>query len=154
MNITPLSEISHTFPAGTYWIGDPCYIYPDPEWGDFVHKIYEGTESMSYGKDSNGAICEYKGNNFFICATAHGDGCYPVAKKFGEIGKCFVDAGLLSLIPIELAESWPTWKENIELGTVIVADRPFKIKVFGDRKRPGNWEFLDYTVLTDLEEED
>jgi len=150
IKITPILFIDPKFEKGQYWIGDLCYIYPDDFWSDYVEEAFEGTNGR--GKDWQGAILEYNGIKVFTCNTCYGDGCYPVRKNGQVIGQCGVDAGMLSLVPVSLAQTWPEWKEKKELGIIIDVEKDFTIEVFGEQKRKGNWRFLDYDVITDYEE--
>ena len=77
------------FPAGTYYIGDPCYVI-NKDWLDVL-------EQNSYFDDD---IQEQKVKGFDVAigATKHGDGLYS-DNFFNEYG---VDAGLIGIVPKEL----------------------------------------------------
>lgn len=81
---------------GKYLVVDPCYIYPDDDWSDF---------GDIYFKTGDGEI-ETKYGNFFVCGTAYGDGSYQLKRGGAVIGTMGVDAGLLSVIPLEILKKW------------------------------------------------
>lgn len=78
-----------TLKAGTYYIGDPCYIFEE-SWG----KVLDNTK---YFKDDTAKLFD---NDFFCSSTAHGDGL------FEDQNGCEypVDAGCISCLPISLIE--------------------------------------------------
>lgn len=115
----------NTLPAGVYFIGDPCYVIPDEEWGDLLDatlyfNLYPSEEVMdSSGKynnkeDQNGVFL-WKSHKMGVSSTAYGDGSYA-----SSIGVDFgVDAGLLGAIPMELVDPKLDAKELARLGTVV-----------------------------------
>lgn len=72
------------FKKGTYYVGDPCYIF-DESWD----KILNDTEYFEKPLIINNEIG-------IAGSTAHGDGCYT-----DNHGKSYiVDAGLIGVMPI------------------------------------------------------
>ena len=62
-----------TLPAGTYWLGDPCYVVGKPyeKWHDLV--------AVFYGKDKNVPhteirVVELDGQKMVWSGTNYGDG--------------------------------------------------------------------------------
>ena len=85
-------------PAGKYWIGDPCYVFPNegPMGGKWDELLDEANffEDVSYAELDNGEI------KVWAASTAYGDGVYG-----GSNGKLFpVDAGLLGIVPQETVD--------------------------------------------------
>jgi hypothetical protein len=75
--------------AGTYVIGDPCYLF-DESWVDILveNNFFETDNPKIDGKD------------IFVHRTYYGDGTYKDDDSF-----CYdVDAGLIGVLPIELIE--------------------------------------------------
>lgn len=77
-------------PAGTYYVGDLCYVMDDTEWADFCkatihgHTVLDGERVMSDGR------------LFASYGTAYGDGVYR-----DEQGREYpVDAGLIGCINV------------------------------------------------------
>lgn len=66
-----------------YYLGDPCYVIPDDEWGDFC-------DIMRY----DGEDFEYKGETCRVVGTG-GD---------GDFGGLSVDAGIIGVIPVSLCD--------------------------------------------------
>jgi len=76
--------------AGTYWVGDLCYLIEDREDWDQVVKFMFENDKPKYG------VFTLKGAKGAIFGTAYGDGCY--SDNFGnEYG---VDSGTLGLFPV------------------------------------------------------
>lgn len=90
----------HVFPAGKYYIGDPCYlISKDEDWKKVGEDTgWFGFDSVAPGYDDG--IFQWNGRTCFASGTAYGDGLYYVTphEEYGdyEIG---VDAGLIGIIP-------------------------------------------------------
>lgn len=149
------SPVSQTFKKGKYLVGDLCYVYPDDEWSDYVN---ENFKNARYGEDIAGAILTYNGIDIFTCATAYGDGEYPVIQDGKEIGSFGVDAGMTALIPLELAKTWPEYENKKDSYVLIKLNKDFEIEVFGDKTRPGNWKIDNgvdnFEVLTDYDEDE
>lgn len=78
------------FKAGTYYIGDPCYVIQDNDenWDQFLQNYYNHQ-------------AEFKGFPVFVEETYFGDGSY--VDNVNGI-QHFVDSGLLSVMPIELVQ--------------------------------------------------
>lgn len=66
-----------------YYLGDPCYVIPDDEWGDFCNIIRDDGEDF-----------EYKGETCRVIGTG-GD---------GDFGGLSVDAGIIGVIPVSLCD--------------------------------------------------
>ena len=148
-NLTLVSQNpkDFNFPKGKYIILDLCYIYSDIEWSDFCNKSFEKSGCSA---DIKGCVWEYNGIKFFTCRTAFGDGCFPIKKGNKILGHCGVDAGLLALVPLELARTWPEYDSKGNLGIKIEVNKYFTIQTFGKNEvRPGNWKFLNYKVITE-----
>lgn len=66
-----------------YYLGDPCYVIPDAEWGDFCSIMRDDGEDF-----------EYKGETCRVVGTG-GD---------GDFGGLSVDAGIIGVIPVVLCD--------------------------------------------------
>jgi len=66
-----------------YYLGDPCYVIPDEEWGDFCDIMTD-----------DGSDFEYKGETCRVVGTG-GD---------GDFGGLSVDAGIIGVIPVVLCD--------------------------------------------------
>jgi len=94
------------------WVGDPCYVINDEEWGGVLDdtlyfNLFPSKEAMERGdheyspKDKQNGIFKLKdGVTCAVSTTAYGDGCYPDAEG-REYG---VDAGMLGIFPAEYAK--------------------------------------------------
>jgi|WetSurSiteA1Bulk_404760.scaffolds.fasta_scaffold02108_8 hypothetical protein len=88
----------HTFPAGEYYIGDPCYVIPDDDW----MKAWEATCAWGAADgtptDFDDGIFHWIGRTCFAAYTVHGDGSYGNRKGSTIIS---VDSGLIGIIPFK-----------------------------------------------------
>lgn len=78
----------YNFPAGTYYVGDPCYVIPDVHWGDFCDSMM--TE----------CIFRIQGYPMLGLYTAYGDGTYKVRDE--KLPNIDVDSGTIGLVPVEV----------------------------------------------------
>lgn len=74
-------------PAGTYFLGDPCYAVEDADWTPLLHScdFFDGS--------AKGTLPS--GEHVVAFSTAYGDGEYH--SQFGDAFP--VDAGLIGLVP-------------------------------------------------------
>jgi hypothetical protein len=103
-------EIVGTLPAGTYYIGDPCYVIED-HWDAFLEAL-----NAAEGKDGylRGVVFTFAGRQVFVSATNTGDGVY----RDNEGVNYPVDAGMLAAIPVELTGTrGHVFTQAFEVGT-------------------------------------
>jgi|MudIll2142460700_1097286.scaffolds.fasta_scaffold124243_2 hypothetical protein len=93
----------HTFPAGSYFIGDPCYLIEDEDWdkiGDatnwFGAEFFPSTPPPP--KDWDDGLYHWNGKPCFASHTKYGDGCYHNASGTHEF---WVDSGLIGVTPFD-----------------------------------------------------
>jgi len=129
---TITDKVSATFPKGTYYIGDLCYILK-PEWKevcDLIIKedtVLEGKFKLSDGRE------------FFIGNTAYGDGTYQ-----DNLGQEYpVDSGSLGLIEVR-----NEFDPNIKLGNLHTFFQDFTVSV-----EEGYFIFGAITIDTRSEED-
>jgi hypothetical protein len=99
------TDIGYEFRAGAeemnkgkYRVTDPCYFlgHDDTFWTDFCRFCFANSDHV------DPVTVEISGHKVFIWSTAYGDGEYPTYQNGMEVGRSSVDAGVLSLIPMEL----------------------------------------------------
>ena len=76
-----------TMPAGTYYIGDLCYVFDDNEWDEVLSHIIKGNSCI------NGEFTLADGRKFASYTTKWGDGEYYDQYSNGypvEIGRAHV----------------------------------------------------------------
>ena len=105
-----------TLPAGSYWVGDPCYSIPRGQWHEWLEAADYTNETVKVAA-VNGHLCVGI-NTEFGDGTYHGDdgGEYPV------------DSGMIGLVPVKLGptnsgttiETFPEEFECYREGSVIV----------------------------------
>lgn len=109
---------SRVLPAGTYWVGDPCYAFNDHAlWGDLLDSAWiDGGRIIPQIMD---AKVEKDGEVFIFVAsgTAHGDGCFPdnAGHEYG------VDAGMIGVVPAREGEEVPRGLREVTF------DKPFTV---------------------------
>ena len=80
-------------PPGDYYLGDPCYVINE-DWDEFLNEFW---------KFDRGGVFRYKGRTCAAFYTKYGDGQYEVTE--GAFGWLPVDAGMIGMIPWELANA-------------------------------------------------
>lgn len=115
-----------TLPAGTYFLGDPCYAVRNEDWIPWL-------EAADYTRQHDVLDATIRGHRVVAFGTMYGDGEYA-----GSDGRLYgVDAGLIGLVPAEVAENvsdhlarritfdspvacWATEEGTIHLGDVAI----------------------------------
>ena len=104
------------FDAGTYYVGDLCYVLGD-RWDEFLELTIktssEGVECI------DGGFVMKDGTRFWTHGTMYGDGSY----RDTEGRRYAVDAGLIGVVSIDQIDKKPSWLEG---GQVIKFDRGFE----------------------------
>ena len=96
-----------TMPAGTYYIGDLCYVMDDDEWDEFCSLIIKGNQCL------DGEFNMSDGRRFATYGTRWGDGLYRDQFKRDYS----VDAGSIGCI--KLSDIKAEKYDNIEeLGNI------------------------------------
>lgn len=114
---------SANLPAGRYFVGDPCYVFPDHEWFRFCNSLF----SEAVGGDGN--INSFGDTPMFASCTAFGDGTYRDINSNASFG---VDSGLLGAVPESLWNTELTDDQVTKLGTIIIAEHAFNAHVTSD----------------------
>lgn len=125
--------------AGTYYIGDLCYVMPN-EWNEFCKITI--TESAIDGE------FEFAdGRKFAAYSTSYGDGVYPCSNG-AMLG---VDAGLIGCMLVQDIRGVEE-KEINRLGTVVTFDEPFTT---GEKDGVISFGYVTVdTTINDFEEEE
>jgi hypothetical protein len=107
-----------TLPAGTYYIGDPCYVIPDDDWMDYLDSWPVHPNPHIGWKDG---AARYKGKTCWHAGTAYGDGTYEdqYEHTYG------VDAGLIGIVPIDLCKG--TTRQLQRLGQVVIFNKSIQV---------------------------
>jgi len=110
-----------TMPAGTYWIGDLCYVMHG-EWDEFCDLTIVGRGVL------NGEFNLKDGRRFATYRTLYGDGVYTDSDSNFDYG---VDAGLIGCILLSDIDT--SLEENlVELGRVVHFENNFETKSAGE----------------------
>jgi len=110
-------------PAGKYWLGDPCYAVPSDLWMDLLN-------SCQIFESPIGTIKGEKVYEVLAFGTAHGDGCYE-----DQHGNSFpVDAGLIGLTPVDLAEDQPFGCTLVHFPTETICSSYGGVLTFGEHE--------------------
>ena len=114
-------------PAGTYYIGDLCYVM-DNEWDDVCSKIIVDNTIV------DGEFVLDDGRIFANFSTAHGDGVYADNQDKNYA----VDSGTIGCIKIDDIRN-PNNEDIKRLGNIVTFDAPFnchsdgKVITFGHK---------------------
>ena len=97
-----------SFPAGTYYIGDPSYCLSSDNWQELIY--HDGSVEKGIAD-----------------STAYGDGSY----FDGKGNEYFVDAGCIGVIPItQIKKKWNKGVMVIGKGyNIVTFDKPFEAEV-------------------------
>lgn len=102
-------------PAGTYYVGDLCYVLDDDDW-DWV--CLNSFDPKS-GKSIQGMFEMNNGKKFCLFETAYGDGEYN-----DQFGKSYlVDSGTIGCVLLKY-----TTKDGMNGGQIIQFNEPFECK--------------------------
>ena len=134
-------------PAGTYYVGDLCYVVNDDDWSDFCERSFPDSYTEVVG------IFEtFEGINYANFGTKYGDGGY--ADYNGR--KYSVDSGSIGCIPVcALSDEFDS-EASAKLGNII--DFPEAFEVGYDEETGtiifGNVEIMTGDVYGDEDDED
>lgn len=95
--------VSRSIPAGSYWVGDPCYAFDDSDlWMALLESArYEERDLLE---------ARARGQRFTASGTAFGDGTYEDRE-----GRSYpVDAGLIGVVPARPGCDTPSGMHLIE----------------------------------------
>jgi hypothetical protein len=90
-------------PAGSYFIGDLCYVMTNNMWDKWLNEtaVYDADGKLDTYEDG---FYDVYGHKVGWHGTAYGDGCYPATQN-GNVSKsssCAVDSGTIGIIPTHL----------------------------------------------------
>lgn len=125
--------MTKTLPAGTYFIGDPCYVMDDQDWLRFCQwfdRVEAGEETEDDLEEWNGVAAGY---------TRYGDGTYSTSH-----GNFSVDSGMIGVIE---GSYWVSGKpEELEryndIGMVIEFKQPFEFRCHNSSFTISNEEMI------------
>lgn len=101
--------------AGTYWIGDLCYVMHS-EWDEVCEIMFKDNP-----KGNEGLLTLADGRQFVVYGTAYGDGCYT-DQHGNEYG---VDAGVIGCILVSTIDQTNA-KNELSLGHIHEFKTDFK----------------------------
>lgn len=116
----------YTMPAGTYYIGDLCYVM-HKEWDEVCEQFFAGRTDFGCNE---GKFRLADGRKFACFNTKHGDGVYYDTRGRWEFG---VDAGNIGCIKVEdIKEELPSNAVVVTFQSEFVCYRYDGDLVFGD----------------------
>ena len=105
-------------PAGTYYVGDLCYVVPDADWPEFCDRMFPGDDSYVIG-----VFEDREGINYASFGTKYGDGEY-VDNRGARYG---VDSGSIGCIPLCALPADLNLAEVLRLGNIVDLDKAFEV---------------------------
>lgn len=129
-------------PAGTYYVGDLCYVVNDDDWSDFCERSFPDSYTEVVG------IFEtFEGINYANFGTKYGDGGY--ADYNGR--KYSVDSGSIGCIPVcALSDEFDS-EASAKLGNIIDFPGAFEV---GYDEETGTIIFGNVEIMTGDVDED
>lgn len=126
--------MKNILPKGTYYIGDPCYVFNNESWAELLEKA---------NYFLNEEVVEFKNMLVFSGGTTFGDGHY-----LSNVGMEFsVDSGTIGAVPIELVDTDSEfWKRA---GKVVDFTHSFLVEV----KANGTIQIDDIEIYTGYDED-
>jgi len=97
----------HEFPAGKYYIGDPCYVVPEDKWMSLLDETgFFGLPKLVPTGFFDDGVFLYNGKKCFATSTKYGDGSYEIRNDYDEyIDSVMVDSGSIAIMPIDALEN-------------------------------------------------
>lgn len=135
-------EAAVVTPAGTYYLGDPCYVLgslgPESNGYETWDKL---CETMDFDAEIRGAMVN--GHPVVMTSTAYGDGTYESTS-----GKSYpVDSGQLGLVPKELVFKLGKLEEAASSGSWVTVAHPSTFSYSGSEE--GSVSFGSEVIPTD-----
>ena len=118
-------------PAGSYFLGDPCYAVPSHLWNELL-------DSCEVFEKPVGTV---SGVQVLAFGTRWGDGTFEDAQGVSYP----VDAGLIGLTPISLAQQRPDFDELTNMGRIVEFTQTTRC----ERDAKGRLSFGPYCINTD-----
>ena len=104
-----------TMPAGTYYVGDLCYVFESDEWDEVCKVIIDGHKCLE------GEFNLPDGRRFATFSTAYGDGEY-----YDQNGHSYsVDAGMIGCMLVDKITA-KKYDNLLELGNVVEMKQDFQ----------------------------
>lgn len=131
-----------TIPAGTYFLGDPCYVVPDEDWMPLLESCrYFGLSDPDLPGVPSPVGTTPSGIQVVAFSTAYGDGTY-VDQRGWEYS---VDAGLIGLTPETIRFKNDYAPEVLDrLGRLVTFDQDTTATTDGE----GRMTFGQFTINT------
>jgi hypothetical protein len=104
------------FPAGTYYIGDLCYVMQDGLWDEWL-ELTSVRDSQGNVQSYEDGIYKFRGFNVGWHGTNYGDGVY-LSDRMANISKTNVvpvDSGTIGIIPLKALSEWLSHEEMDEV---------------------------------------
>lgn len=141
-----MGQLATAVPAGTYFLGDPCYALGH-RWEEVCALHWADDTTCNDG--SCKAFYDLDGYRCVEFHTMRGDGAY--SDQFGHYYG--VDSGTLGLVPVELIDWDHSPREFLDrCGQIVTFDEPAGCYTEG-RGGDGKLRFGSYTIATDDEPE-
>lgn len=104
-----------TMPAGTYYVGDLCYVMNNSEWDEICKMLASGYDLVE------GEFTLSDGRKFAMYGTAYGDGSC-LCTNGDDLG---VDSGSIGCIKLDDLNVYDV-QNMVKLGTVISFEQEFE----------------------------
>ena len=130
-----------TLPAGTYYVGDLCYVAHDDDWMDFCDRMFPDDQPVGGVKEMP------DGTNYADFCTKYGDGVY----YDGFLGEYYVDSGSIGCIPVCALREGFNLEDAMRLGQIVNFKKAFEV---GYDDETGTITFGEISIVTgDIDDE-
>ena len=137
-----------TMPAGTYYVGDLCYVLcEDRDWSSVCESMF----SSEYGNPTPGEYTLPDGRRYAIQGTAHGDGSYMDTINGGGYP---VDSGTIGCILVSDLTDTDHPSFWIDGGNIIEFDAPFNVYASNGVIHFGNKVAIDTDPTDNFDDEE
>lgn len=127
--------MTNKLPAGTYYVGDLCYVVPDDDWLDFCDRMFPDGHAVGGVKEMPDGI------NYADFCTKYGDGVYGD----GFLGEYYVDSGSIGCIPVCALPANFNRETAMRLGQIIDFKTAFEV---GYDDETGTISFGEVHIVT------
>ena len=136
-------EKKFLMPAGTYYVGDPCYIFNGPIGDNWWNKLCDTMFRPSFQ-----GFAEIDGITVWVDTTNFGDGAYPSNKD----REYFVDSGTIGVVRVDniakySAIDWEAVKNPKKYYSVRVFPNEFIVKTVKDEDCDCKFFFIDDEII-------
>jgi hypothetical protein len=140
--MTQMNKMTNKLPAGTYYVGDLCYVVPDDDWRKFCDRMFPDGYPVGGVKEMADGI------KYADFCTKYGDGVFG---DYYAGGAYMVDSGSIGCIPMCALHPDLSHDEVRDFGNIVSFDEAFEV---GYDDVTGTITFGDIHIVTGEDDEE